>query len=92
MNTRLIWLSLFATQIFSVAARVWQQLNVMQSEYWAIIPTSYVMATMLVFTTLGVVALGKSVSNQFVGVLCIGTGGWIGSWVSIYLHARVFGI
>lgn len=91
MTLKQIWIGLFFVNMVSVSLRVWQQLNVMQSEYLAIVPTSYGMAAMLVLTTLGVLSLGKDVPNQMVGILCIGTGGWIGSWMSIYLHARIFG-
>ena len=81
---------LFAVNYVSVALRVWQQLNVMNSEYMAIIPTSYGMAAMLVLTTLGVVSLGKSIKHQAIGVICIGTGGWWGSWTAIYSHSIIF--
>ena len=91
MTVPQIWVSLFFINMASVSLRVWQQLNVMQSEYLAIVPTSYGMAAMLVLTTLGVVSLGKSLPHQGVGIVCIGTGGWIGSWISIYLHNIVFG-
>jgi len=90
MKTGQVLAGLFAVNYLSVALRVWQQLNVMNSEYLAIIPTSYGMAAMLVFMTLGVVSLGKSVKHQAIGILCIGTGGWLGSWAAIYLHSLMF--
>ncbi len=90
MTPKKIVISLFFINYLSVALRVWQQLNVMQSEYLAIIPTSYGMASMLVLTTLGVVSLGKNIPNQAMGILCIGTGGWFGSWTAIYAHSAVF--
>ena len=90
MTPKKVMVGLFFVNYLSVSLRVWQQLNVMQSEYLAIIPTSYGMAAMLVLMTLGVVSLGKNVTNQAIGILCVGTGGWLGSWSAIYLHATVF--
>ena len=90
MTTKRIWAALFVINLVSVGLRVFQQLNVMGSEYLALIPVSYGMAAMLVLTTLSVVGLGFDFKKQAVGILCIGTGGWIGSWVAIYVHSMVF--
>ena len=90
MKTCQVLACLFAVNYVSVSLRVWQQLNVINSEYLAIIPTSYGMAAMLVFITLGVLSLGKNVKHQAVGILCIGTGGWLGSWTAIYSHSLMF--
>lgn len=81
---------MFFVNLISVALRAYQQLNVIYGEYGAIVPISYGMAVMLVLTTLGIVELGKDIKKQAIGIVCIGTGAWIGSWIAMYLHAMLF--
>ena len=90
MTTKRIWIAMFLANLAHVALRVTQQLNVVGGEYLAIVPVSYGMGAMLVLTTLGILKLGKDAKKQAIGILCIGTGGWIGSWCAIYLHSMVF--
>ena len=90
MTTKRIWAAMFLAHLVHVGLRVTQQLNVVGGEYLAIVPVSYGMGAMFVLTTLGIVKLGKDVKKQAVGILCIGTGGWIGSWAAIYVHSMVF--
>jgi len=87
-------LQLFALLLigfFKVAARAFQQKNVMNDKYVSIIPVSYLMGIFEVaFAGLSVT---KIIADGWLQILPIafayGTGGWIGCWFAIWLHKKV---
>lgn len=82
---------LFLVGFAKVAARAYQQKNVMHDNWLAIIPTSYVMAFMEL-GLLGVAAI-DIVNNGMWRILPLalayGTGGWLGAWAAMWLHNRL---
>lgn len=76
----------FGVQFFSVLMRAFQQLNVMQSDYLLMVPTSYGMSLGLIMTTIIIVHFGANIKNQAILFLVTGTSGWFGSWVAVHIH------
>lgn len=81
-----VWMTQFLINLFGIALRAFQQLNVMNSEYLMLIPTSYLMGISVIVTTLTIVSIGNNIKNQTISLFIIGTAGWMGSWLAIALH------
>lgn len=84
-------LFLAALSFVQVAAKAFQQKNVMHDQYRAVIPISYLMAVMEV-AFIGVSAI-EITSNGYEKILPIalayGTGSWAGCWFAMWLHKRL---
>ncbi len=82
---------IFFIGFFKVAARAFQQKNVMMDQWLSIIPTSYIMAVLEV-AMIGVSAI-EIINDGWWSMIPIaisyGTGGWIGCWFAIWLHKKV---
>lgn len=81
------WLHLFLISICLVGIRSFQQKNVMHDKYFTIVPTSYLFA--LCDITLVYHGLQSYVISIPMTVLCVGTGAWMGCWLSIFTHKRL---
>lgn len=83
---------LFLFNVLSVAARSYQQLNVVHYKWLAIIPTSYGMQAKD-FVNIGLAA-PWAVSGDWQMVLIAyfvaSTGAWLGCWAGMWLHKRIF--
>lgn len=79
-------LSLFIATLFYVALKAFQQRNVSGGHYLPLIPTSYGMAAYEVFIVSAIVAADDKVA----AVVAMGTGGWVGCMIAVYLHKRLF--
>jgi hypothetical protein len=82
---------IFLIGFFKVAARAFQQKNVMLDRWFSIIPTSYVMGALEV-AMVGVSAIEiieEGWSQALWIALSYSTGGWIGCWFAIWLHKKV---
>lgn len=87
----MIYITIFTLGFAKVAARAFQQKNVMHDQFLAVVPISYVMAYM----ELGFVGISaiNAVENGLWTILpsgfAYGTGGWMGTWSAIWLHKRL---
>jgi len=79
-------LAAFAT-FARVFCRAIQQKNVIGGHYYAVIPVSYVMGALEIWIVTVIVVEGFSLLL----VLSIGTGGWIGAVLAMYLHNKFLG-
>lgn len=74
-----------------VAARAFQQKNVMHDDFKSVVPVSYVMAFLEV-AFVGVSAI-DIISNGYSSVIWVGiaygTGGWAGCWFAMWLHKKI---
>ena len=82
---------IFTIGFVKVAARAFQQKNVMLDRWMSIIPTSYIMGALEV-AMVGVSAL-EIMREGWVQAIWISiaysTGGWIGCWFAMWLHKRL---
>lgn len=85
MSTIILW-SIFCVSFIKVAARAFQQLNVVHGKFLQVVPTSYVMACSEIFVT-GYGA-AQFVSGNYADALLVGiaygTGGWMGCWLAMW--------
>jgi len=82
----LIELTAFFATFARVFSRAWQQRNVVGNHYLSVIPFSYIMGALEVF----IVALIVISEHKFLLAFTIGTGGWMGSVLAMYLHTKCF--
>lgn len=87
----MIELTLFLITYVRVAARAFQQRNVVFDNWLWVIPTSYVMGYLeLAGLAIGVVDI---VNNGYWRIVVLGfasgSGGWLGCYTAIYLHKRL---
>lgn len=85
------YLTLFASAMLLVSCKAFQQENVLR-RHWALIPpTSYVFAVaelLILHGGYGVVTSG-SWSVICFGVLSLGSGSWLGAFISMYVHDSI---
>lgn len=74
-----------------VAARAFQQKNVMHDQFLAVVPISYVMAVMEIgfIGISAVTVIEDGYSSIIPAAFAYGTGGWMGTWSAIWLHKRL---
>lgn len=79
---------LFVITFLSVAARSYQQLNVVSYRWGPIIPTSYLMqAKEYTVVAFGAVwAVQGDYLSILIGLMVSGTGAWMGCYLGMYLH------
>ena len=84
-------LLIFGIGFIKVAARSFQQKNVVNDKWVSIIPNSYIMGIMEVFTA-GVAVL-ETTQSGFIGLISLGlaygTGGWMGCWVGMWAYNKL---
>ena len=88
----MIELWVIATVSFvKVAARAFQQKNVIHNKYLSVVPTSYLMAfTEIVVLSLSTMQIIEHGWLQSVPVaLAYGTGAWTGCWLAMWLHDKL---
>lgn len=87
----LILLSIFIVSFIKVAARSFQQLNVVRGRFFTVIPVSYVMAFSEIFVTgYGAAQIVSENYTQAALVgLVYGTGGWMGCWLSMWADNKM---
>ena len=84
-----LYLAAFWVSLFGVGMKAGQQLNVMHGKELWVVPVSYGMAFMEVLTIKGVANQTFAMSgHDWLMVLMLGTGAWIGSIAAIRLHRR----
>lgn len=87
----MLFFLVFLIGLLKVAARAFQQRNVVFDKWMSIIPTTYIMASMEILLT-GFTAL-EFVENGFSSalflILSYGTGGWLGCWFAMWFHKKV---
>lgn len=86
-----VYIVIFCLGFAKVAARAFQQKNVMHDQFKSIIPTSYIMAV-LEIGFVGVSAI-QTIEHGYSSIIALafayGTGGWIGCWFALWLHKRL---
>lgn len=87
----MVYLTIFVLGFAKVAARAFQQKNVMHDQFAAVVPISYVMAFMEI-GFIGISAMSV-IENGYLSIIpaaiAYGTGGWMGTWSAIWLHKRL---
>jgi uncharacterized membrane protein YsdA (DUF1294 family) len=84
-------LLIFTLGFAKVAARAFQQKNVMHDQFRSVVPTSYVMAFLEV-AFVGMSAIEITENGYYSAIplaLAYGTGGWTGCWFAMWLHKRI---
>lgn len=76
-------LTLWAVTLVYIFAKAFQQINVQGDHYWWVPPVSYMMGLCEVTVMLWIVR-----ENTIWAFVPMGTGGWMGSWLAMYLHKR----
>lgn len=76
-------LTLFAASFLMIAAKAFQQLNVVHDRYCAVLPTSALLAAMEVFIIVGVVRTG------WIAIPSMALGGGLGCMFSMWLHKKI---
>lgn len=74
-----------------IAARAFQQKNVMTDQFLSIIPISYIMG-FLEISMIGISAIeimNEGWMNAIPLVFFYSTGGWMGCWFAIWLHRKI---
>ena len=81
----MIYLILFLISFGGVAIRAFQQLNIAHGRFKLIIPTSYCfgLAEVLLISNVSVY------ENLWLTVFAIGTGGWMGSFLSLAINGKL---
>jgi hypothetical protein len=83
----MLWLELWLYALALVGVRSFQQKNVQGDHYFKIVPTSYV------FAMCDIALMYRGLKTWEVSipmtVLCVGTGAWMGCWISLYTHKRL---
>lgn len=90
MSTAIL-LGIFAVSFVKVAARSFQQLNVVHGRFFTVVPVSYVMAFSEIFVTgygAAQIVDGNYTQAAMVG-LVYGTGGWMGCWLSMWADKKM---
>ena len=87
----MIYLTIFALGYAKVAARAFQQKNVMHDQFLAVVPISYIMAVMEIgfIGISAVTVIEDGYSSIIPAAFAYGTGGWLGTWSAIWLHKRL---
>jgi len=85
------YLQLFASSLFLVTCKAFQQENVLHRHWRLIPPTSYVFAAaelVLLHGGYRVITSG-SLWVGALGVLSLGTGAWLGCYLAMFIHDRM---
>ena len=84
-----LYLSALMVSLVGVGLKAGQQLNVMHGKELWVIPVSYFMSFMEVLTIKGVANQTFAMtSHDWLMVLMLGTGAWVGTITAIRLHRR----
>lgn len=82
-----------AANFVFIFLKAFQQRNVAFLHYWAVVPTSFLMAVVEV-GVIGAVAIEATNAEHFIDlwrmILAIGLGGGLGCAASMYIHKRMF--
>ncbi len=83
------YLLLYCVTLSLVAIRAFQQINILHGHVGLIIPTSYAFgaATVAEFYLLADGVLGNG--SVVLMLVALGTGGWNGSLLALYLHRKI---
>ena len=83
----MMWVELWLWSLALVGVRAFQQKNVQGNHYFLIMPTSYIFALCdiaLIYRGLQTWEISMAMT-----VLCMGSGAWMGCWISLFLHNKV---
>lgn len=81
-------LAAFAAAFVGVSLKAFQQLNVVRGRFWWVPPVSYGLACAEVFIISQVATSGENMAGL---IAAIGTGGWMGCFVSMWIDRRIRG-
>lgn len=81
----LLYLSAFAASFIFIFLKAFQQLNVVHSNWWWVVPTSMAMAFVEVYVVASIATTGWGLEI----VLAIGLGSGLGAIASMFIHKKL---